>query len=430
MKKFCVSIIVVICTLTLTVNAQTQERNNGDAYTIIVNPAENAQNEVRINWHGDLDNALSFCIYTLCSDSLWEKTTYCQTSGETCTVFDSLYSKRANGEDFYENVQLLRFTVNLDELEPGTEYMYKVGSDHNDMSEIHYFKTAPKTNVWTAGIISDFHAYPPIPNRQTVAMSMIETLEQANGKDLDFMLHIGDITAWGGSYSFWKELYSEPYFAKYMWAGVNGNHDNMSRGYAKQTNEYFRNVNNNPHNGYKGEEGVCYYFMYGNTLFIMLNNESIITDEGLEIAQQWVKDVIRANPAKFVVVVQHYQWFYGTTGKTSQYARWQKLFDNEGVDLAISGNNHVYARTNALYKGKETDGSIGTVYVQTPSADNERGQELKEWVDNTDIIKFRWSEGANTVGAMIMNADGKTLNLILYDRDGNEIDKVLVKAKK
>lgn len=428
MRKLCIWIIAAICGITLTVNAQSEQQNNDDVYTIIANPAENAQDGVRINWHTNLNNVESHCIYTLCSDSLWEDAKIQGGQSELCTVFDSLFSKRPNGEDFYEDARFLRYTVELKNLKPGTRYMYKVGS--NSMSETHYFKTAPETNMWTAGIISDFHAYTPIPQRQAMAMNMIETLEQVNGKDLDFILHVGDITAWGGSYSFWKELYKEPYFSKYIWAGVNGNHDNMSRGYSKLTNEYFRSVNNNPDNGYEGEEGVCYHFSYGNTLFIMLNNESMIKEEGLEVAQQWLRDVIRSNPSKFIVVVEHYQWFYATTGKTSQYARWQELFDEEGVDLAISGNNHVYARTNTLYKGKETDGSIGTVYIQTPSSDNERGQELKEWTDNTDIIKCRWSEGASTIGALIMKADEKSLHLTLYDRVGNAIDCVSVKAKK
>ena len=118
--------------------------------------------------------------------------------------------------------------------------------------------------------------------------------------------------------------------------------------------------------------------------------------------------VISENPAKYIIVMEHYQWFYATDGRTSQYARWHDLFDECGVDLAIAGNNHIYARTNAIYHDAETDGTTGTVYLQTPSSDNERGQATKEWTDNKDKIKFIWSEGPQTVGALLMHvADSK-----------------------
>ena len=241
---------------------------------------------------------------------------------------------------------------------------------------------------------------------------------------------VGDIIAWGGSYSFWRDLYTNDHFKNHLWAGVNGNHDNMDRTNKRNSSEFFRNANNNPLNGYDTQEGVCYHFTYGDVLFIMLNNEAMHTDEGLAAAQKWVKKVIKRNKKQYVVVMEHYQWFYGTNGKASHYNRWQKLFDECGVDLAISGNNHVYARTNALYNGVETDGNSGTVYIQTTSSDNERGQELKEWTLNKDIIKTRWSEGSRTVSGILFKVNSDHIALTAYDRNGNAFDNVIVKAKK
>ena len=67
--------------------------------------------------------------------------------------------------------------------------------------------------------------------------------------------------------------------------------------------------------------------------------------------------------------------------------------------------------------------------MQTPSSDNSRGRSFDEQLYNRDIIKFRWSEGSQTVGALIMKANKKHLLLTLYDRNGNAIDQVSVKAK-
>ena len=247
---------------------------------------------------------------------------------------------------------------------------------------------------------------------------------------MDWVLHLGDICAWGGSYSFWKNLYGMQWFRDYMWAGVNGNHDNMSRKY-ELTNEYFRNSAAYPLNGYPGEMGVCYWFKYGEALFIMLNSESMRTQEGLEAAQEWFKSVVENNPSKYIIVCEHYQWFFGTDGADSQIARWSQLFDKYGVDLALAGNNHIYVRTNALYNKEETDGSRGTVYIQTPSSDNERGQAMKpELTHNKEIIKCRWTEGPKTVGAMSIKVFPTHIELALLDRNGTVIDTATVKAKR
>ncbi|RZK39749.1 MAG: metallophosphoesterase family protein [Pedobacter sp.] len=395
------------------------------AYTIIANPGENASSEIRLNWHTDLGSGDSYVIYTTKSDKNWKNTIKAEANQELCTVFDSIYSKKPNGDNFYENVRFLRNTVSLLGLKEDTEYKYKLS---NENTNTHYFRTAPKSVKWNMGIISDMHVYAPIPNRQKVAMAMIQQLEKQNKKPFNMMLHVGDMSAWGGSYSFWPTLYADSTFRKYVWAGVNGNHDNMTR-LNGQSNQFFRNVNNNPINGYDGEIGVSYHYIYGDALFVMLNNEAMKSVEELAKAQSWTKQVIKNNPAKYVIVMSHYQWFMGDDGRSSQYSRWKALFDECGVDLAISGNNHIYVRTNALYADQETDGSKGTVYLQTPSSDNERGRPVGEQLHNKDIIKSRWSEGSKTVGALIMNANKKRLILTLYNREGKAIDQVLVKSK-
>ncbi|KQC00086.1 metallophosphoesterase family protein [Pedobacter sp. Hv1] len=405
-------------------------------YTIIANPGENASSEIRFNWHTNIGSGDSYIIYTRRSDKNWKNAISARADQELCTVFDSIYSKKPNGENFYEDVRFIRNTIALQGLKEDTEYQYKLSSEQkptssphsNQNSEIHYFKTAPKSSKWNMGIISDMHVYAPLPNRQKAAMEMVRQLEKQNKKPFNMMLHVGDMAAWGGSYSFWPTLYADSTFSKYVWAGVNGNHDNMTRLNA-QSNKFFHSVNNNPLNGYQGEIGVSYHFIYGDALFVMLNNEAMKSDEELAKAQDWTREVIKNNPAKYVIVLEHYQWFMGDDGKSSQYNRWKELFDQCGVDLAISGNNHIYVRTNAIYADKETDGSKGTVYIQTPSSDNERGRPLEEQLYNKDLIKFRWSEGSKTVGALIMKAEKKRLTLTLYDRNGNAIDQVSVKSK-
>ena len=69
--------------------------------------------------------------------------------------------------------------------------------------------------------------------------------------------------------------------------------------------------------------------------------------------------------------------------------------------------------------------------MQTPSADDERGQKMKpELKHNKELIKSRWTEGAKTVGAMLMKVNRQKIALTLLDRHGKVIDTVDVPAKR
>ena len=397
-------------------------------HSISTCPGEDCSNEMIISWGADT-SVQSWLLWSKASDKGWRRAKRENPIWYRTGIYNGKSSKRANNENFFEEVIFNKCRVKLSGLEPNTTYKYMIVSSPAGRGTGAYtFKTAG-AKEWSACIISDFHNYSPIPGRLEAADKMIGKIKEYD-PSMDWVLHLGDICAWGGSYSFWKNLYGMQWFRDYMWAGVNGNHDNMSRKY-ELTNDYFRNSAAYPLNGYPGEMGVCYWFKYGEALFIMLNNESMRTQEGLEDAQEWFKSVIKSNPSKYIIVCEHYQWFFGTDGADSQIARWSKLFDEFGVDLALAGNNHIYVRTNALYNKKETDGSRGTVYIQTPSSDNERGQAMKpELTHNKEIIKCRWTEGPKTVGAMSIKVFPTHIELAMLDRNGTIIDTTTVKAKR
>ncbi|MBQ8224804.1 MAG: metallophosphoesterase family protein [Bacteroides sp.] len=427
MKRVLFALSVVVTAVAGSVFAQ--EQPVGCAFSITTSPAENTQNEMNFSWATDKDTHSASLEITTLKDKTWKKSRTQVVEGVLCTVFDSLYSKTPDGKNFYEDVEINKYNASVSGLKKNTEYKYRIIAA--DTSEVYHFRTAGSKN-WSASIISDFHAYAPLYKRTQSAMEMMKTIGSYD-QPYQWVLHLGDVTAWGGSYSFWRELYKEEPFKQYMWAGVNGNHDNMTRTNKGNSNQFFRQTAAYPLNGYKGEEGVCYYFYYGDVLFIMLNNENMRSDEGLQAAQQWVRKVVAENPARYRVVCEHYQWFFGTNGKESQYARWNRLFDELGIDLALSGNNHIYVSTHPLYDGKVVDSGQGTVYIQTPSSDNERGQALvssEAPEHNADKIKFRWNEGPQTIGGMHMKVTKKQLTLTLLDRNGKVLDVNVVKAKK
>lgn len=424
MRKRFMSVISALLAVWVSVAAQAVS-------SVVTCPGEDASSSMRISWAAEGKG--TYVRYMPLSKKSAAKVVKPETEFR-CTTFDGVYSKAPDGKDIVEHVVFTKCGATLSGLTPDTEYAYNIyDANGKAVSDEHRFRTAG-AKEWQCCVISDFHAYTPLQHRQDDAMKMLETVEQYGGGSVDWTLHLGDVTAWGASWSFWQKLYSEPAFSRMMWAGLIGNHDYMGRQFKRTSNEFFHQANYVPENGYRGEMGVCYHFRYGDVMFVMLDNENMRTEQGLAAAQKWVREVITSARSgkyapRYVVVCEHYQWFMGDDGATSQYGRWSKLFDELGVDLALAGNNHIYVRTDAVYDGHLTDGSRGTVYLQTPSSDNERGMAYKDMTKNADLIKCRWTEGPNTVGALLMKVNEKRISLTLIDRNGKAIDTVDVLSK-
>lgn len=392
-------------------------------FSVTANPAADASSSMNISWGCDTATTDVQVFITKASDKKWKNAVAVAAQAELCTCYDSIYSRAAGGANFYEDARFHKFGAQAKGLEPDTRYKYKIVAKASDGSSIacedHFFKTAG-ADKWEVCIISDYHCYPPLPARLVSAMNMVETVK--GFKPFDWMLNLGDVCAWGGSYSFWTYMYKEKPFSEYMWAGVNGNHDNMTRTYGLSS-DFFKNAYNMPRNGYEGQEGVCYWFKYNNALFVMLNNEEMRDSTAFETARAWTEKVLmeQGKDVDYKIVCEHYQWFFGGDGATSHYGRWHETFERCGVDLALAGNNHYYVRAH----------SNGVIYVQTPSSDNERGQgPLQALEHNGDKIDFRWNEGPKTVGAMHMAVSPKCIKLNLLDRYGRVIDSVKIPAKK
>ena len=390
-----------------------------DLFSITTCPGEDASTQMRLSWGSDTLAVSCTVALAEARDRRWRKARVLPAEGRYCAVYDTIWSKKADGENFHEDARFLKYDLPLDGLKPKTEYRYVITYEGRDgrrtHSPVYSFRTAGARS-WNACIISDFHNYPPLPGRLTAAMAMLDTV--GSYRPYDWVLNLGDVCAWGGSYSFWVDLYGQPAFRDCMWASLNGNHDHMTRRY-QLSNDFFRHATANPQNGYPGEEGVSYWFEYGDALFIMLNNETMRDSAGFAAASAWVEKVLQDHPkARYKVVCEHYQWFFGTDGRTSQFGRWHELFEKYGVNLALSGNNHIYVR--AHHKG--------VVYIQTPSSDNERGQELfGPLAENEALIDFRWNEGPKTVGALHLSVTPKRLVVTLLDRNGAVVDQVRVK---
>lgn len=410
-------------------------------YSISCGPGEDASQSMMISWAVDSTAIASHVEYTKASDVKWSHPMKAEPEQSYfCTDFDGIWSKAADGRDFYEKARFIKYGAALEGLESDMEYKYVIKGEDGSVSREGRFRTAG-AGKWSCCIISDFHSYTPLPQRMSSAMGMIDRMEEKD-PSLDWILCPGDVVAWGGSYSFWKEFFAQQNCADYMWARVNGNHDNWTREANEVTKEYdipnyfFKGTSYYPRNGYGEEIGVCYDFRYGNTLFVILNSEDMDSDSEYNAAYTWVRNVVNdarksADKPEFVVVVMHIEWFLGTDGTTRKYKNWKKVFDELGVDLAVAGDNHVYVRTYPLYNDRiVSDGSKGTVYLQTSSSDNDRGRDISKGTPaNGEMFACRWSEGSHSISAIHMEVDGKTMSLKLMDRNGTIQDSTTIRSR-
>lgn len=410
-----VTFILFLALSTLT--CETVSANQSDAYTIITNPGEDASSTIRISWHTDLGVDGSFVEYTKRTDTNWENAKKIIGEYVVSTTWDGI-DTRVGATRFTQEIKLHKYGATLQNLEANTDYMYRVGL--NAMSETRYFKTAG-AKEFSFAWISDYHHYDPLPNRMVNAMGMISKLISMN-QGIDFILSTGDDVAYGGSHSYWADLFANSHYKNYMWVTMNGNHDNMDMTDSKNTLAYFRDTHNNPRNGYVGQEGVSYWFKYNNILWIVLNTEDLNNAAQVPKAQAWAEDIIKKNPTQYIFFSQHYQWISGNTGAYSNngFTRWNAFFDKWGVDLALGGNEHIYVRTHPLYNQQvSTQKGKGTVYIQAPSSDGDRGATLNPTIStNIEKIATRWAEGETTVGGSLVTVNEKGIKISLYNNKG------------
>jgi len=401
---------------------------NYTSTVIIANPGENSGTEMRISWHMSEGVTGGYVEYTKKSDAAWTNKETVAGTYTLSTTWENVPANTGSGT-FTQTIRVNKYGAVLSGLEPDTEYMYRVGL--NTLSDTRYFKTAG-AKEYNFGWISDSHVHDPLPARLTNVMNMVTRLVTVSGSGgLNFILSTGDLVAYGGSYSYWQNLFSHSHLKNYMLVNMVGNHDiydqRVNSTYYKQA--FFTDMHNNPRNGFVGrQQGCTYWFKYGDVLWIVLNTE--ITHNAT--TEAWFEQVIQNNPSKYIFVAQHYQWFNDTgSAGSSGFTRWNQLFDKHGVDVAFSGNSHVYTRSHSLYNGQvNTNPTRGTVYIVAPSSDNDRGRDMPTLNDPNGRISYRWTEGSRTIGGMLVNVGEEKVKVTLYDRNGVQRDYAEIPAKR
>ena len=190
------------------------------------------------------------------------------------------------------------------------------------------------------------------------------TLKQAmekTGNKASFVLSSGDQiqstkkkspnkAAWGSEIEY--SGYLSPDVLKNLPVATTvGNHDADNANYT-----YHFNTANTSELGSNGKVGGDYWFKHDNALFIMLNTQ----DTNVEEHRQFIEQTVAANKdCKWRIVTLH-QDIYGSAEHSNEpeitNLRYQlaPIFEDNKVDVVLTGHDHAYSRTQILKGGHKT----------------------------------------------------------------------------
>ena len=190
------------------------------------------------------------------------------------------------------------------------------------------------------------------------------TLNQAmekTGNKASFVLSSGDQiqstkkkspnkAAWGSEIEYCGYL-SPDVLKNLPVATTVGNHDADNANYT-----YHFNTVNASELGSNGKVGGDYWFKHDNALFIMLNTQ----DTNVEEHRQFIEQTVAANKdCKWRIVTLH-QDIYGSAEHSNEpeitNLRYQlaPIFEDNKVDVVLTGHDHAYSRTQILKGGHKT----------------------------------------------------------------------------
>ncbi len=302
-------------------------------------------------------------------------------------------------------------TVNLDNLEPSTQYYYKIeaGSETSDV----YTFTTHSSSAATANILfaTDIHASTSMSSTAPTVDSIWKKINQQFG-NMNLVVMTGDQVDRGGYESEWQNLYDNmSSFKELVQATIPGNHEYYHSNDGSYVSPYFYNqFYNNPKNGPTNRLNSSYYFHYGDILFVMIDtiNREYITEQ-----KAWFEEVMKNNTSKWVIVGTHAGGI--TAGIYDHDATWiQKewvpLWEQYQVDLCLSGHEHIYLRKDLAYQGEQNN-DLGVTYLVGPAT----GHKQYQVVDGSGLVVKSINFAAN-----VISVRGSTLKITLYDKNGEE----------
>jgi predicted phosphodiesterase len=231
--------------------------------------------------------------------------------------------------------------ITLTGLVADTRYFYRVNSipvvgwpTASEMltSPIHHFRTSVPE-----GQSFNFIAYGDNRTNTRVHSRLVERmLDDAEERDVRFMIHTGDLTTHGGSWDEWHHEFFGPaarMMADYPLYASLGNHEGNH-----ETWYEFMSLPNNE---------AWYSFRYGDAQFFSLNSSADLRTGSAQ--HQWLERELTASDALWKIVFFHHPPFscvpVRKPGNLIVQEHIVPLLATHGVQLVVLGHDHLYGRS-------------------------------------------------------------------------------------
>ncbi|MBQ8574925.1 MAG: metallophosphoesterase family protein [Clostridia bacterium] len=360
MKKISKRLLAVVLCATLIFG--------GSAMSTSAEDTTDAVKRVSCTFNGDSQTSRGFCWYTLeysDADVQIMKSADFNGSFKGAATYSS--------DNIYEHRDQYCHKVTVSDLEPGTEYTYRVGDKSQDMwSEAGTFVTDDGDDAFSFITITDVQA----SSDENFAQAA-ETIKGAMATlpESEFTANLGDFVndCTNDEWDWYFKNFACSNMATTL-APAAGNHDGniTNKLNINVFNSMFNLSNPDSESNVNWVNGVYYSFDYGNAHFAVLNTNDMYPMS--QSQRNWLVNDMTASDADWKFVLMHRAAY--SEGKNINKPDTiimrnvlLGLFDELDIDLVYAGHDHVY------YRSKQVKGDA-VVEDVTYVTENYKGEEI------------------------------------------------------
>ena len=413
----CIAAVLAVCTGVPAAAAQTSA--SAGPYHVILSITGDASASRTVTWHDQKNVSAGTVIYSQDEEALSASHSGGGLSG-TASV-QGAKTVISSGIDTQSSV----FSAQLTGLSAGTTYYYYVKSSTGNSGILSFTTAERDQQTLSFAYLGDIQFENDMQKEYEEWNQLISGIYKKN-PDLTFGMIGGDLVQSGIRMAEWNAFLDNAtdVFSRIPLMTVNGNHEsNLPSGKP----ELYLDLFTLPENGPEGFKEEFYSFDYGSCHITALNSwifsgEQSVSQADYDRIEQWIENDISGSDAKWKFVIMHHPVYALASDNVSAKVKenWAPIFEKCGVDIVFCGHQHVYSRSYPLTEGR-IDAESGVTYVMGNS-----GQKFYSSADETLQEKTVYS----TSTCQVVRIDGDTLELMTYDREGNELDYFSLNARR
>ena len=320
-------------------------------------------------------------------------------------------------------------TVILQNLQPGTEYEYRLGHE-NRRSQWYRLNTANSHNHYKALIF---------PDSQSAKYKVWEDVAMRawqRNRDARFFITMGDLVDNGEHAYQWNEWFTRigPMSTRIPAAPVLGNHETYTMDWKVRVPQAYLHYFQLPEGAPEAYKNQFYSFDYGDVHYVVLNTQMREMKDFypnlLQDQLAWFKADMEKSKKKWNVVLMHkdvlrYGFLTRKTPREEGFSEEGKvlmpLFDKYKVDVVLTAHLHTYRNRGHIYDFKRD--TKGPLYILTGVAGDVRYPDL--WKRHSLDVAIAPQPETNNY--MVLEASADRLRFSCYLPDGTKIDEAEVK---